>query len=78
MTLPKIATVLKASVGIAAQPSLIPLYLDPKVGNPHLLPERSARRAEIARTRLLRGAFLMAAFSHYHQRPLAELAGWKS
>ena len=44
----------------------------------HLLPERSARRAEIARTRLLRGAFLMAAFSHYHQRPLAELAGWKS
>ena len=41
VTLPKIATVLKASVGIAAQPSLIPLYLDPKVGNPHLLPERS-------------------------------------
>ncbi len=36
-----IMTVLKASVGVAAQPSLIPIQLDPQVGNPRLLPERS-------------------------------------
>ena len=36
-----IKTVLKASVGVAAQPSLIPIQLDPVLGNPGLLPERS-------------------------------------
>ncbi len=34
-------TVVKASVGAAAQPSLLPLQLDPVLGNPRLLPERS-------------------------------------
>jgi len=36
-----IKTVLKVSVGVAAQPSLLPLQLDPGLGNPRLLPERS-------------------------------------
>ncbi len=36
-----IKTVLKASVGVAAQPSLLPLALDPVLGNPNLGPERS-------------------------------------
>jgi TonB family protein len=40
VTLPT-ATVLKASAGVAAQPSLIPITLDPMVGNPKLKPERS-------------------------------------
>ncbi len=39
----------------------------------HLLPDRAERRAEIARARLLRGAFLLAAFSYYHRRPFGEL-----
>jgi TonB family protein len=34
-------TVLKASAGVALQPVLTPLLLDPHYGNPHLLPERS-------------------------------------
>ena len=39
----------------------------------HLLPDREERKAEVTRTRLLRGAFLIAAFSHHHRRPVSEL-----
>ena len=39
----------------------------------HLLPDRDERKAEVTRTRLLRGVFLLAAFSHHQRRPIAEL-----
>jgi len=41
VSLPTIKTALKVSVGVAAQPSLIPLQQDPILGNPNLKPERS-------------------------------------
>lgn len=40
VTLPT-QTVLKVSGGMASVQSLVPLYLDPTVGNPHLSPERT-------------------------------------